>query len=226
MPNISISEEFRAICPTFKGAAIIANISNSPTSKELWQEITDECRQLKSVYTTESIKERSGIAATRTAYRKAGKDPSRYRPACEQLARRALQGKDLYSIDTIVDIGNLVSLSTGYATAMLDLEKIEGEEIILRLGKSDDIYEGIGRGLLNIESLPVYCDTATGIATGIATPTSDSVKTKISSETHHLLMLINAYDGDNENLHFSINKAIDLLKQYADAQNVEQFIYE
>ena len=220
--EIIVSPEFRNICPDFKGGAIMATITNSKTSTELWDEITKECQLLASNFTTDSIKQRSGIAATREAYRKAGKDPSRYRPACEQLARRALQGKELYSIDTIVDLGNLVSLVSGYATAMLDYDKIEGSKITLRLGKIDDIYEGIGRGQLNIESLPVYCDKASGIAT----PTSDSVKTMISSETRHLLMLINAYDGDMENLNTTINRAISLLIHYAKAQDVTHFIYE
>ncbi len=220
--KIIVSPTFRNICPRFKGGAILATIKNSKTSAELWDEIENECQLLACSFTTDSIKQRSGIAATREAYRKAGKDPSRYRPACEQLARRVLQGKELYSIDTIVDLGNLVSLSSGYATAMVDYDKIDGTELTLRLGRSDDDYEGIGRGTLNIESLPVYCDSISGIAT----PTSDSVRTMIGLDTRRLLMLINAYDGDIDNLNSAISRAVSLLIHYGKAQDVRHFIYE
>ena len=70
-------------------------------------------------YTPDTIKDHPGIAATRTAYKACGKDPSRYRPASEQLARRILQGKSLYSVDTLVDLGNLVSIAAGYPTGLL-----------------------------------------------------------------------------------------------------------
>lgn len=107
MYHIQSSSAFRAICPQFAGRAIYAEITNSETSPELWAEIEEEVARLRQHYTTESIKHRTGIAATRAAYKAAGKDPSRYRPACEQLARRVLQGKSLYAVNTVVDLVNL-----------------------------------------------------------------------------------------------------------------------
>ena len=171
MIKILKTPEFENICPHFVGAAIEARVTNSATNSQLWEEIEKCCQQLRADFTTESIKHRSGIAATRQAYKAAGKDPSRYRPACEQLARRILQGKELYAVNTLVDLGNLVSLRSGYATAALDADKIEGEKLTLSLGTAGEPYEGIGRGVLNIENLPVYRDSLGGIAT----PPSDNI---------------------------------------------------
>ena len=218
------SSEFTDRWTQFRGAYILADVVNSPTSPELWKEIEDFCADLRSRFTTDTIKQQSGIAATRAAYKACGKDPSRYRPASEQLARRVLQGKDLYSVDTLVDLGNLVSLFSGYPTGLLDADKIKGKkeeveglaDIELGVGHADEPYEGIGRGVLNIEGLPVYRD-----AEGpIASPTSDSTRTMLSADTRRLLFIINGYDGDEAQIQRSIDYALDLLARYAQSSNV------
>lgn len=218
--QITISKTFHDVCPKFIGGAILAEVKNSATTPELWAEIERIANVLRNNYTTDTIKEQSGIAATREAYRRAGKDPSRYRPACEQLARRILQGKDLYSIDQLVDFGNLVSLYCGYSTAMLDAEKILGENITLGIGTSGEPYEGIGRGVLNIENLPVYRDEEGGFAT----PTSDSVRTMISADTKRILLLINGYDGNEERLTDALNYAYEGLKRFVEVKGEVQKI--
>ena len=218
--QITISNTFHDVCPKFIGGAILAEVKNSATTPELWAEIERIANVLRNNYTTDTIKEQSGIAATREAYRRAGKDPSRYRPACEQLARRILQGKDLYSIDQLVDFGNLVSLYCGYSTAMLDAEKILGENITLGIGTSGEPYEGIGRGVLNIENLPVYRDEEGGFAT----PTSDSVRTMISADTKRILLLINGYDGNEERLTDALHYAYEGLKRFVEVKGEVQKI--
>lgn len=213
--EIHQTKEFSERWPHFRGAYIEAEITNAPTSEALWQEIETFCNELRQRYTTETVKEQSGIAATRAAYKACGKDPSRYRPASEQLARRVLQGKALYSVDMLVDLGNLVSLFSGYPTGLLDADKIEGSVVNLGVGHADEPYEGIGRGTLNIEGLPVYRDTAGPIAS----PTSDSTRTMLSLDTRHLLFIINGYDGDEPQIGRTVDYAIDLLRRYVDSKN-------
>lgn len=219
MIEILQTREFQAICPHFIGAAILSKVNNSPTSPQLWEEIEICCQNLRETYTTDSIKQRSGIAATRDAYRAAGKDPSRYRPACEQLARRILQGKQLYSVSTLVDIGNLISLRSGYSTAALDADRIEGNTLSLSLGYEGEPYEGIGRGPLNVEHLPIYRD-ALG---GIANPTSDSTRTSITPQTRHLLLLINGYDGNREAVEAAAKYTCELLHRHCEAESQYMF---
>lgn len=218
MISIKQSTEFTDRWQRFSGAYIVADVVNSTTSEALWNEINAYCQDLRSRLTTDSLKEVSGIAATRAAYKACGKDPSRYRPASEQLARRVLQGKELYSVDTLVDLGNLVSLFSGYPTGLLDAEKLASQndaDILLGVGHAGEPYEGIGRGVLNIEGLPVYRD-----AEGpIASPTSDSTRTMLSADTRRLLFIINGYDGDEAQINRTIDYAIDLLKRYAQSKN-------
>ncbi len=192
--KIVVSQEIASVCPQFAGASVEARVVNSAFCQPLWDEINALGEQLRQQLTTESLKELPGIAATRRVYKACGKDPSRYRPASEQLIRRMLQGKALYQIDTLVDLVNLASIAYGYSIGGFDADRFVGDTLTLGIGREGEPYEGIGRGMLNIAGLPVYRDAAGGVGT----PTSDNERTKMTIETTHLMVLINGYDGDRQ----------------------------
>ena len=174
--NIIVSSEIETICPQFVGAAVEAHCVNSAYSVELWQEIEDLCTRYKATLTPDTLKLLPGIEATRRAYRAFGKDPSRYRPAAEALVRRTLKDKPLYQVNTLVDLINLASMAFGYSIGGFDADRFVGDTLNLGIGHAGEPYEGIGRGMINIEGLPVYRD-ADG---GVGTPTSDHERTKYS----------------------------------------------
>lgn len=191
MYNITVSEEIKKACPGFKGAAVYAEVTNTAFCEGLWKEIDDFTQELTTTTQTDNIKLQPAIAATREAYKRCGKDPSRYRPSAEALRRRLMRGLALYQIDTLVDLINLVSLRTGYSIGGFDADKIDGSDLELGIGRAEEPFEGIGRGVLNIEGLPVYRDRIGGIGT----PTSDNERTKMGLETRHILAIVNGYSG-------------------------------
>jgi len=208
--KITISEEIRLRCPEFVGTAVVANVRNSAFNAELWEEIEAFISDYRQHYTVDSIKEMPSIEATRTAYRRCGKDPSRYRPSGEALVRRTLKGNELYQVSTLVDLINLASIAYGYSIGGFDADRIEGNALCLGIGREGEPYEGIGRGVLNIEGMPVYRD-AIG---GIGTPTSDHERTKLSLETTSLLTIVNGYDGNRENVDACATYIQELLRRY------------
>lgn len=205
-----LSEEIKKVCPEYVGAAVFATFQNSEYSEPLWQEIARFLADYRARYTVDSIKEMPAIQTTRQAYKRCGKDPSRYRPSSEALVRRTLQGKELYRVSTVVDLINLASIAYGYSIGGFDADKIQGRTLTLGIGREGEPYEGIGRGMINIQGLPVYRD-AQG---GVGTPTSDHERTKISLETTHLLVLINGYDGNEQHVMENAAYLQDLLRKY------------
>lgn len=212
--NITISEEILEVCPEFSMAAITCEVINSPFNAGLWQEIQYFSSRFASKHNIEDIKKRPAILATRQVYKKLGKDPNRYRPSAEALCRRILKDQKLYQIGTLVDLVNLVSLKTGYSIGGFDDDKIQGG-LVLGVGEAGEKFNAIGRGLMNIEGLPVYRDELSGIGT----PTSDEERTKITAGTTRLLMLINGYSG-KEGLQEAADYSVDLLENYAGASEV------
>ena len=85
------------------------------------------------------------------------------------------------------------------------------------MGQAGEPFEGIGRGPLNIEGLPVWRD-AQG---GIGTPTSDHERTKMDVGTRHILAIINGYDGDERRLREAAEMTQELLRKYAGSRDEE-----
>ena len=219
--KIIVSQEIEAVCPGFVGACVEAQVVNSPYCAELWDEIHELEERFRRELTTESLKELSGIAATRRVYKACGKDPSRYRPASEQLIRRMLQGKELYQIDTLVDLVNLASIAFGYSIGGFDADQFVGDTLTLGIGREGEPYEGIGRGMLNIAGLPVYRD-AVG---GVGTPTSDNERTKMTLQTTHLAVLINGYDGDEKRVRDNAEFIQQLVRRYCQSDGGHYTVY-
>ena len=104
----------------------------------------------------------------------------------------------------------------GHSIGGFDLDKIQGDRLVLGIGRAGEPYEGIGRGELNIEGMPVYRD----MAGGVGTPTSDNERTKISAETSRLLAIINAYSGE-KGLEDAVGYMTSLLEEFAEAKNIK-----
>ena len=213
---IETSEEFQTAWPPYKGAAVMATVKNSPYNEKLWEKIEEFTLKSRSRYTTATIKLLPAIEASRKAYKACGKDPSRYRVSSEALYRRILRGMELYRINTLVDLINLASLYCGHSINGFDRDKIQGEKLVLGIGKAGEPYEGIGKGELNIEGLPVYRDRQSAVGS----TTSDSNRTSITADTTHLLATINAFSGEYQ-LEDAVNYLTGLLKEFAAAEEIE-----
>jgi len=207
--KISVSETIKKVCPQLKLAILYAEVKNSYSSDGFWSEIEKEIELIKTNYRIDQINQRPCIAATRRVYKDLGKDPNRYRPSAEALCRRIVRDIPLYRVSTLVDLINLVSIRSGFSIGGFDCDKIQGD-VELGVGTTNDEFEAIGRGSLNVEGLPLYRDRVGGIGT----PTSDNERTKISIETTRLLMVINDYGGTDD-LQSAVDDALKLLQKYA-----------
>jgi DNA/RNA-binding domain of Phe-tRNA-synthetase-like protein len=209
---VAIEDELRRLCPAIAVGVLEARVRERP-APGLQAEI-DEVLAAFAGHPIDRIKNHPAIDATRALYRDCGKDPSRYRPAAEQLRRRAAQGKGLYRVGTLVDLINLVSLRTGLSIGAFDLDAIDGDAA-WGIGRAGEPYEAIGRGPLNIAGLPVLRDRRGAFGS----PTSDSERTRLQSGTTRFLLSVNSYDGPDPAL-AALDLAADLLRRHADATDI------
>ena len=221
MIQVKIDQRILDACPETRIGMISADVINNPTCDELWAEIEAAAEDIRQRYELLEINQRPAIAGTRRLYKALGKDPSRYRVSSEALCRRIIRGLGIYRLTTLIDVINLVSIKSGYAISGLDGNAIAGDTLTMSVGTAQDVYNGIGRGLLNIEGMPVYRD-----AVGpIATPTSDEERTKFTEQTVKAQININAFAPEMP-LEEAVDWMASLLQKYAHATNVETSIYD
>ncbi|MBN6187931.1 hypothetical protein JQN58_13725 [Aneurinibacillus sp. BA2021] len=131
-----------------------------------------------------------GIAEWRRTFKSLGMDPSRYRPSSEALVRRVLQHKPFHWIHTGVDVNNFLSLQFGLPAGLYNREHIIGD-VVLRLGKSGETYEGLNGREISCEGKLVLADAAGPFGS----PFVDSVRTSVTEQATHLLHVFFIHPG-------------------------------
>ena len=213
--RITIDRSITDTLPEFNIIAILMDVNAKETPDDIKELINKYQEIIKGEYSSlEDVLNIPLIKKARDGYKKLGKDPSRYRLACESLLRRIVKGNDLYIINNLVDIGNILSIDFKRSTAVLDYDKIKGD-IRIRRGEVTDVYEGIGRGIINVENIPVYVDDISPFGS----TTSDTLRTSVSLNTKKVLFFIVCFDDGNHD--DEIDKAIKYYEKYAEAKNIE-----
>lgn len=215
MRTISIDEKLKSACPDIYLSCISCSVTIQEYQADLWKLIDAKSREIKDRLTVEEIRHNPNIAAAREAYKACGKDPARYRLSAEALLRRVVSGKGLYQINNVVDLLNLVSISTGFSIGGYDEDKIIGD-VVLGIGQPAEPYHGLGRGELNIEGMPVFRDEKGPFGTS----TSDSERTGVSENTQRFLMVIVSYQS-SEKLEETTQMAIQYLSEFAGGTDFE-----
>ncbi len=215
MKDIRISSELKDKVNNIQLSCIECDVVVAEKNTELWEKIQSKIVQMASELKVEEISKIQTVSDSRKAYKACGKDPARYRLSAEALLRRVIKRGELYQVNNVVDVLNLVSISTGFSIGGYDSDKIEGNATF-GIGEKDEPYEGIGRGELNIEFMPVFRDSFGAFGT----PTSDSVRTSVSLETKRFLMIIIDY-GESDKLAEATELAVDLLREFARATGFE-----
>lgn len=215
MFEIIVSDEIKEACPQLQLGFLLCQVVIHKTNDLFWSVVENTIRALQKRLDLTDIHKIPAIQSTRHAYKKLGKDPSRYRSSAEALLRRVVKEKGLYRLNSTVDIINLVSLESGYSIGGYDFPRISGT-ITLKKGDKNDHFQAIGRDELNITNLPVLYDELGPFGS----PTSDSIRTGITLSTKQVLLVFFDFSR-NESLSKWIDRAIYLLKQYTDARQVQ-----
>jgi DNA/RNA-binding domain of Phe-tRNA-synthetase-like protein len=184
MLEIDFEAEIREKLTSARLGYYFGEVVIEPAGPGLLEFIKDEINHKTSRLSIDEVNQVPHIKASKEAYRKLGKDPSRYRPSAEALTRRILQGKGLFQINNFVDSLNIFSVRSGISIGGYDRDSIRGR-IRFSTGQENEPYQAIGRGELNIAGLPVLRD----YQGAFGSPTSDSARTMITQKTSRFLLV-------------------------------------
>src|ERR1700692_3187979 len=216
--RVAIDDGIKKKCSRVALGCVTAEVQAGETPPELSQELKSREEEILRLPEPRAVLESAQILATRAAYKALGKDPARYRGSAEALVRRVIAGKGLPQINAVVDIINLVSVESRLPIGLYDVAHVSGD-IVFRAGRAGETYKGIGKYDLNLEGLPVFCD---GLGPH-GSPTSDSERTMVTSETRHVLAVIVSFGG-RDGLERWTQRLVELFERYASARQCDAVI--
>ena len=215
LQTVLVDRELKDKCPRVALGCVTARVQAPGSPPVLITELKNCEQGILRLPEPRAVLESPQILATRAAYKALGKDPARYRGSAEALLRRVIAGKGLPQINAVVDIINLVSVESRLPIGLYDLAHVSGD-IEFRAGRAGESYKGIGKYDLNLEGLPVFCD-ALGPH---GSPTSDSERTMVTSETKQVLAIIISFGG-KEGLDRWTQRMSELFQRFAAGQECE-----
>ncbi|HVO44542.1 MAG TPA: phenylalanine--tRNA ligase beta subunit-related protein [Aggregatilineales bacterium] len=108
------------------GVILVQRLTNISTSADLLASYQAEQQKVLIRVGKTPLSEIESLAAWRGAFRVFGIDPTQYRSAAEALLRRLTKQGSIPSINTLVDIGNLVSIRYALPVAVFDTQAVQG----------------------------------------------------------------------------------------------------
>lgn len=156
-----------------------------------------------------------GIRGSRAVYKAFGRNPGRYRVSSEALIRRVRRGDELYHVNSVVDVNNLISVTSGLSVGSYDVDQIHGA-VTLRRAAQGEGYNGIGKEFLDMENMLVLADDE-GI---FGSSMSDSTRAMVTERTKHVLVVIYCFERAID-LAALLEEARAAFVQFAGASEVE-----
>jgi DNA/RNA-binding domain of Phe-tRNA-synthetase-like protein len=127
MPRFSYDAEILGRFPNVVGGVILADgVTNRAAPAELTAAFVAEQHAVLQRIGGTPLAELPALSAWRAVFRGFGVDPTRYRSASEALLRRLTKQGDLPSINTLVDLANLVSIRYALPVAVFDQRDVIG----------------------------------------------------------------------------------------------------
>ncbi len=126
-----------------RGVVLAFGVHNGPSPDKLVQMLRAAEDSVRTQVSLELIAEHPRIKPWREAYKAFGAKPSEFRSSIEGMARRALRGDQIPSINALVDIGNIVSLLHLAPVGGHSMDEL-AQDITLRLATGEENFVPFG----------------------------------------------------------------------------------
>ena len=217
--EVSIDNRLFDVYPEIRLGLLSFHADIKAPDEVFWTYMNDEVLpKVRAEIDGKEWNEISGIRGSRAAYKAFGRNPGRYRVSSEALIRRVRRGDELYHINSVVDVNNLISVESGLSVGSYDLNKIHGA-ITLRKAENGEGYSGIGKDFLDMENMLVLADEE-GI---FGSSMSDSTRAMVTEEAHDILVVIYCFENDID-LEKLLSHAQNAFEQFASVSEAESWI--
>lgn len=213
--------------PSVTGGVILAtDVRNGPTPEPLRAVYTEEQRATLARIGETPLSQLPTLAAWRSAFRRFGVDPTQCRSAAEALLRRLTKKGDIPSINTLVDLGNLVSIRYALPVAVFDIRSLTGP-LTVRFATGGECYTPLGQP--DVTEHPtsgevVFADDA-GLVFAERWCWRQSDQSAACEETTRVVVAVEAqHEHARRDIEAALADLFDLLEHYAGGHTISAIL--
>ena len=217
MPTFQYHPEIISHFSDLRSAIILVYaVTNAPTSPSLGELYRAEQVSTIGRIAGAPLSEIITLAAWRKTFRSFGVDPTKYRSAPEALLRRLTKKGDIPSINTIVDITNLVSIRYALPVASFDTRSIQGP-VSVHFADGSERFKPLGSSLIEFpEKGEVIFSDETDMVVARRWCWRQSDESAARSDTRNLIITIEAqHETSLDEVQAARRDILDLLSEYA-----------
>ena len=126
------------------GVVVVKNFDNTKNYDFINELFTKNLENSKEKFKDVKIKDEDWIHSYRDAFTKLGINPNKFMCSIEALMTRISKGKDIPSINPIVDLGNALSLKYELPLGVHDIDNFIDGNIEIRESTKDDVFVPFG----------------------------------------------------------------------------------
>lgn len=197
--TLAIDETLKKLFPGLQVIELQMNDLRIVDKNEILEAFKIQVQQKvrKSFNSMEQIRDQLIFRSYRDFFWRVGIDPTKTRPAGEALTRRIVSGKDLPTINTLVDSYNLASVMTSIAIAAFDLDTVSEEgDLFMRKAREREEFKGIGMDSeMRLKGIEVVIEDMKSHRLIAIYPYRDSNDSKVTLETTKVLLMMCGVPG-------------------------------
>lgn len=203
--------------PKVVGGVILAyGMTNASTPEHLLSTYLSEQQTVLQRIGNTPLSQIPSLSAWRSAFRGFGVDPTQYRSAAEALLRRLTKKGDIPSINTLVDLGNLVSIRYALPTAVFDTRVVQGP-VTVHFAKGLERYTTLGQDEVeHPEPGEVIFSDATELVIARRWCWRQSEQSAAQMDTTDAIITVEAHHAEGRrDIEAALYDLLELLRKYA-----------
>lgn len=203
--------------PNTVGGIISAqDMTNAPSSEELQAVYFIEQQKVIEKIGDTPLSQLESLSAWRSTFSAFGVNPTKTRSAPEALLRRLTKKGDIPSINSLVDIGNLVSIRYALPIAIFDTRNLKGL-LTVRFADGTEPYTELGSNeVKHPDKGEVIFADDTGLVFARRWCWRQSFQSASRIDTSNAIIAVEAqHDSGLANVENAISDLLALLEQYA-----------
>lgn len=203
--------------PAVVGGVILAeNLQNGPSPDELAAAYRAEQQATLQRVGDTPLSQIASLSAWRSAFSAFGVEPTKYRSAAEALLRRLTKKGDIPGINTLVDLGNLVSIRYGLPVAIFDTREVTGP-VTVHFALGPERFTPLGEAVVeHPEPGEVVFSDETGLVLARRWCWRQSEQSAAQPSTTRAIITVEAqHDHGQTDIKAALNDLLELLTRYA-----------